>query len=74
MPLCSNTHYYSLSIFAYSHWSRAYVEFSVFLLWREHMTNKSRICNVLTPSETNTRFFCHVLTPSELFHIFVMFV
>ena len=30
-------------------WSRAYVEFSVFLSWREHMTNKSRICHVLTP-------------------------
>ena len=29
------------------------------------MTNKSRICHVLTPSETNTRFICHVHTPSE---------
>ena len=58
------------SIFSYSHWSRAYVEFSVFLSWREHMTNKSRTCHVLTPSETNTRFICHVLTPSELFVMF----
>ena len=31
------------------------------------MTNNYRICHVLTPSETNTRFICHVLTPSELF-------
>ena len=46
------------SIFSYFHWSRAYVEFSVFLSWREHMTNKCRICHVLTPSETNTRFIC----------------
>ena len=30
------------------------------------MTNNYRICHVLTPSETNTRFICHVLTPSEL--------
>ena len=58
-------------IFSYSHWSRAYVEFSVFLSWREHMTNKSRICHVVTLSETNTRFICHVLTPSELFLMFV---
>ena len=33
------------------------------------MTNKSRICHVLTPSQTNTRFICHVLTPSELFAV-----
>ena len=31
------------------------------------MTNNYRICHVLTPSETNTRFICHVLTLSELF-------
>ena len=36
------------------------------------MTNKSRICHVLTPSETNTRSICHVLTPSELFVMFVL--
>ena len=59
------------SIFQYSHWSRARVEFSVFLSWRKHMTNKSRICQVLAPSEKNTRFICHVLTPSELFAMFV---
>ena len=33
------------------------------------MTNNYRICHVLTPSETNTRFICHVLTPSELFAV-----
>ena len=51
--------------------SRAYVEFFVFLSWREHMTNKSRICHVLTPSETNAKFICLVLTPPELFVMFV---
>ena len=61
------------SISSNSHWLRAFIEFFVFLLWREHMTNKSRICHVLTPSETNTRFICHVLTPSET-ESFVMFV
>ena len=30
------------------------------------MTNNYRICHVLTPSETNTRFICHVLTPSRM--------
>ena len=33
------------------------------------MINNYRICHVLTPSETNTRFICHVLTPSELFAV-----
>ena len=56
------------STFSHSHWLRAYDEFFVFCWWREHMTNY-RICHVLTPSQTNTRFICHVLTPSELFAI-----
>ena len=49
------------NIFSYSDRSRAHMNY-IFLIsthiQAKHRQNKSRICHVLTPSETNTRFTC----------------